>query len=598
MSGAFFRDSRGVSSRVANIKTSAAKTYSQDLLSGDGASFENIVEHRGKLCAASLPTLYFESVAASDERVMTASVSEGNVELIRVGDALYGKASGSPVLIADDLFVDDRTVIHRMNGAFYIITGMTIYKVNDSLGLSTVTPHVPMLYKSYQISAPEPTPFYEEPNALSDLVDLNYAVGSSTTTTIALPDSINVSSITSVKTGTTEYQHPYSLVSGGTKKKAVSFPDGIKGNVTIRLRLSSTATDGSLSLADFKQVRDGFLRARYTVPYYSLGDDYSLVLGTCGYDKKYYVVGISDMAYITTDSVASVYIEQTPTAALAYGDGTLVLTKNRILSVSVTGGGVISDGVNFDVSVIKRDFGCDAPRTAVGFDDKIFFLSSSFGVYYMNKFGYTERDGACPISLPIKSDLTAHTEEELKAAVAGCTGNALCISVGEDTYLYKFSNGLPSSPDESEKEQSGYIWSKLGELKVNGFLSSKGSNFYYLESETGSVCIFDADGVCEDGDGVNSAYTTPESDLGCRDEKVLDFVELSAKFENEATVTIFYDGLPDGYETSLPPLDASAVSTYKIRAPKKRFESVSVSITDTGSVEIDGLAFSYRQTRI
>lgn len=594
MSG-FSRDARGVSYRLKNLKGGSPEKYETGDFGGENTSSAvNAVCCAGKLCSITPPTIDFTTdTQYGASRVMTGESAEGNVELIRVGAYIYGRVGGdAPVRLNGITLADDRNVILRMGGAFYVITGMSIYRINDSLAVSRFEPRVPQLYRSLAIDAPDVPAFREEPNALTDYVDINYAVGSNATTMIFVPDTINVASIEYVKVGSSTYTRTYTLVSGGTRKKAVSFTDGISGNVTIRFRLSSTASDGTLSLSDFATVRNALLRARYVVKYQPVGD-YSLMLGTCGYDKKFYVIGISDMAYITTDSAVSANVEQTPTAAVNYGDGTLIFTEKRILFAVVSGGGVISTGVDINISVLKRDFGCDAPRAAVSFDDKIFFLSSDFGVFYLDKFGYAERDGSCPISLPVREELLSHTKEELKDAVAACTSSALYICVGDDVYMYKYADMLPSSPGESEEKQRRYFWSKLSALCVEGFISSRGATLSYLERESGNVMIFDGAKEPSQNDAAGAYYEFMPTSLDCTAEKVMQKLVVSAKFYGNATLTIKYDGAPTGYSFTLTPSECAGCETYIIRAPRDRFVTASVCIGSESGMTLSGVELYY-----
>ena len=605
MSASFSRDRRGVSARMKDVSTDGPKKYS--ISDFDGAvtsSAVNLVRNGGALITPKPPEQVGQATIPPSGRTVLARCSNGSVELMKVGTSLYARTtSGTIVCVANNVLNLLRGIIFRFDGNFYVtdmpLGQYKIYKVTDNLVFSEVTPTVPLIYTNLAQGAggtDTMDTFEEAPNAISDYVDVGYALGKTAVSSFTVPSSIKVDSVQSITLSNGRTYTGTCTVSVSSGRQVVSVSPSISNNITVRYKLASGAVEGKLTLSSFSPLRMALFNADFVTEYFSPGDEYETVLGTVGGEKRFYIVGISNILNIPMDAVTFFKIDESPKSMIKYSDGVLVFTQNRVLFIKVTGSGNVS---NFDaeVSVIKRDFGCDMPFTVAGFDDHIIFANSQNGVFYLNKFGYNEKDGSCLVSDPIYSDMFSHTENELKAATAMCTKDSYYISVGDSVYVWRYVDRLPSSPTESADLRKRYVWSKLDMINTDDFLCFSGGNVYMIERTSANVYLYHSSQYGGDGDDISSYLELCGLDLGDNGEKVLTGLRIEMRQFGDVEVRICYDGVYSSAVYTVEKSDFDMVNSVDIRPERHKFKTVGLEISSDDPVEITQIDFFWRNTR-
>ena len=602
MSDDFKRSGRGITSRADALAGSSKYSFSLDAF--DGAVTKtalNMMRSDEGFVTVKAP----EKIGEIDENLsgranaVRARCSESGIELMRIGYSLYAtKANGEFVRVASECFNGARTVIYHIDNAFYATDSNRLHKVTDSLVYSVVSPTVPKVYKGI---GPDEShrEFDEMPNVLTDFVDVQYSL-STRTDTFYVPLELAVGELVSV---TQSSGVPYSGTMTFTRQTALIGAKVVLGTtvgntVTMRFKLSNSgAFENSFSLADFSAARTALFYSTLITKHYPCIGDYNTVLGLCGYDKRYYLLGISDPVYITADSVAYCRLDEKPTAQIDYSDGVLVFTENKVIYLKSEGDGVMGDDVKFSKNIVKRDFGCDMPSSVAGLDDKIIFGNSKNGIYYLNKFGYSERDGSCPVSAAVDDRLLSSDAADLKNAVAICTKDAYYIAVGDTVYVWHYGEMLPSSLEETLKTRKKYIWSTLDVVNASDFIGISGGDIYYIERTTADVYLYQSR---KHGDGTDEIYSEFECrplDFSSPDEKIVSEMVISAKFSADASVSVYYDGVASGssYTLSASAFD-DVINSYILRPERHKCRNIAVRISSDAPMAISEILFRYYKT--
>lgn len=605
MNASFSRDRRGVTARMKDVSTDEPKKYSvSDFDGAVTSSAVNLVRNGGALITPKPPEQVGQATISAYERTVLARCSNGSVELMKVGTSLYARtATGTIVCVANDVLTLSNGIIFRFDGNFYVTDQSgalcRVFKVTDNLVFSEVTPTVPLIYNELGQGAggtDTMDTFEEEPNAISDYVDVVYALGKTAVSSFTVPTSIKADSVYSITLSNGRTYTGTCTIGVSSGRQVVSLSSGISNNVRVRYKLSNVAAEGKLTLQTFSILRHALFNADFVTEYFTEGDEYEAVLGTVGGEKRFYIVGISNILNIPMDAVKYFKIDEVPKSMIKYSDGVLVFTQNRVLFIKVTGSGNVSS-FDAEVSVIKRDFGCDMPFTVAGFDDHIVFANSQNGVFYINKFGYNEKDGSCLVSDPIYSDMFSHTAAELRSATAICTKDSYYISVGDSVYVWRYADRLPSSPTESADLRKRYVWSRLDMLDTEDFLCFSGGNVYMIERTSANVYLYHSSQYGGDGDEIASDLELRGLDLGDNGEKVLTGLRIEMRQFGDVEVRICYDGVYSSAVYTVEKSDFDMVNSVDIRPERHKFKTVGLEISSGDPVEITQIDFFWRNTR-
>lgn len=604
MSGSFSRDRRGVTSRFAGLATDEPKRYSLCEFSGDYVKDAvNLIGSNGSLAALKPPELIGQATLPSYGRTVLARCAEGPVELIKIGASIYAKKeSGEIILVSNNGVTVGDGIIFRSNGAFYItdIDGENhnMFKVTDAFAFSAVSPTIPLIFTGLAAAASDTDTMdlmIAEPNALTDFVDVGYSLGRTAVTTIYVPGCIRIDSVNKITLSNgREYTGSLTIQSG--TRQLLELTSGISGNIVIRYKLKSTAYADKLTLENYSNVRKALFESYHVAEYYDSSETYQTVLGTCGMDKYFNIVAFSNPLYVTPDSAIRFKLEDYPTAVVKYYDGLLIFTAKKILFLKIYGNGHLSE-LSIDISTVKRDFGCDMPYTAVGFDDHVMFANSKNGVFYIGKHGYFDKDVTFLVSDPVYDELFSHTESELKAAKAICTKDAYYIAVGDEIYVWYYADKFPTSPTESSETRKRYNWSRLHTVNTDDFICFSGNDIYLIERSTGKMYIYHGNRFGEEGDETDTELKTRDLDLGENGEKTVSCVRLELWQCGDVDVRFCYDGEPSSAVYTVHPSDFDTVNSVDLRPDRHKFKTISVELSSSEPMRITQIDFFYRKTR-
>ena len=527
--------------------------------------------------------------------VVKAKCSASGVDVFRVGRSLYAlNASDVVSRVQQNCFSQNsNTVMFHDGGAFYMTDGNRLLTVSDALVYGTASPYIPTVLKFTSATSRVGTEV-EKPNALSDCVNFEYSISESTDI-VYLPSSVKLASVVSVKykDGTT-YSGTCNLVTQ-PMSTTLGFTPAISGNFIVTLRLGTSADADVLSLSTFGDVRNALYSAtRIAVLYPGIMGMRKTLMLTAG--EKIYALGMRDGVYVSPDAMITAAVGEEVTALQSYSDGALVFTPSGVIYACPTGSGIAD--AEIELRTLKRDFGCDMPGSAVGFDDKIFFANSKGGIYYIDKFGLTERDGSCHVSTLIDGELLANTSSALTAAVACADGTSYCLSVGGVVYVWNYSEGKPSSPDVSEEKKLGYFFSRLDTVDAGDFVAVRGGRIYMIEKTTGYVFRFDENASAPSAAEIGTEIETYPLDLGTMHEKVMTRLLISAELSSGATVRVYFDGVEakSSYALTKPALDG--VCSFIIKPERHKFRNVKLKITATRPLTLCGIEATFSETGI
>ena len=369
----------------------------------------------------------------------------------------------------------------------------------------------------------------------------------------------------------------------------VTIPDGITGSFKLRLRLGYSGDENVLSLNTFSDIRTALYGASFSEVLYPHIGERETSLCLCDGDGNVSVIGISNGLYSEKGDISMSYVGFSPTALIGYSGGVLIFGKSKIVLEKMAGQSV--GEISFETSVIKSDLGCDMPWSAVGFDDRIFFGNTENGIFYLNKFGFSEKDGSCIVSNAINDELLSHTKSELENAVSVCTAGAYYVAVGDDVYVWHYDEALPSSPSESVKTREKYNWSRIDAVAVGGYAGTSGEKVCFIEKDSGAVYVYDG-GKFYDGD-ISSLFESKRLDFGSVHEKYLLSLVLSADISDDAEIKISFDGVGAKSSYTISAGNADGTISYIIRPERHKFRAVSVKITSVSPITISGIEFVY-----
>lgn len=576
-------------------QTGAISTYSVEKITPLTVPYvKNAIFARGTVKTV-CPPAKIGALASGDGgagSVVRAKCSFAGIDVFRVGRSLYAKnASDTVSRIQQNFFASGtNTVIFHDNGTFYMTDGSRILTVTDSLATGTANPYIPTVLKFNSATDTTGTE-YEKPNALSDNVKFHYSL-SEPTTIIYLPSSVKLASVVEVKydNGST-YGGTCTLVTqAGTT--TLGFSSEINGNFSVTLRLGTSTDDGVLSLSSFSAVRNALYSATHlAVLYPGFGGMKMTLMLAVG--QSVCALGVKEGLYVSPDSQIVSPIGQTPSAMLNYSDGALVFTPSSVIFARASGGG--SDAV-IEMKTIKRDVGCDMPGSAVGFDDRIFFANTEGGIYYIDKFGLTDRDGSCRVSSLIDGELLANTRSALEGAVAIADGTSYYLSVGGVVYVWRYADGKPSSPDESEEKKLGYSFSRLTSVDAGDFIGTRGGKVYMIAKSNGYVYRFDENASPAATANVATEIETNADCLGTPHEKVMTSLVVSAELSQNATVRVYYDGVEAKSTYTLTKPSIGGVCSFIVRAERHKFRALKIRITATRPITLGGFEISFAKT--
>ena len=572
------------------------KSFTMDDFSGGVCVREIAI---GKNTVASLRNMQVEGKALfsiSAPRTVDYSFCSGEVTdgaladgiwLFRKGRTLYGMKEGVFHMIGlEGMMEAERGAIFHAGDCFYVIDGTRILRVETSLAYAVLEQEPTLWYVGVSADGKTYTP-NEKPNPFCRY--LEYEVTASYGNAYTVPSHLAVDA---------SFAEVYSMA--GVKYGASSFSfDGEKITVKnydeagyrIRLKLLNTSTNVSkTSFATLAEDRALFAMAE-DIAEMSLPSHAHVYLYRDGTTQRRVIAlltdGFWDFSKLSRDKIMVHDHVERIGALVPYAEGYLVFSEGAVKKLSFTEN-TQTRQFHFETAAFKHDFGSDMPKSICIFDDKIIFANSRSGVYYINKFGISERDASRRISANIETSFFSHTDAEYADAAAVCAFGKYYLTIGDLTYVWDYSAELPDSTQSIEEEYQ-MRWTIADVLFPSRYLCEVGKRLYFEERETNRLCYLAQ--THSDGEAIYPSLETISSDLGEDGVKRLTSIAVRYRAAEEVTLVIIYDGEPSPITYRLPM--SECFSTVTIHPHGRRFTQCAVLISSARSMAVEKFIFHY-----
>ena len=465
----------------------AMKDFSGGVMTGELHSRADTVsqavnvrtDSSGALIAVSAPVTAFDGTVGAGEIVF--SCYDDGIWLFRKGNTLYAvKDRTLSVVGTAGMLQSEKSAVYTADGIFCVVDGDSIYMIDRDLTVSTPEPYIPTCYTEVSADGTIKSES-EKPNLFCRYIDIIFEAESSPTRKIPPDIAVDASYIRIWDlTNGSELGDPDFNFDGET----IQFFGLYSRKFRVRLKLADSGASSQLSYASLEALRE-FVSHPEKVILISLSSPRLAYLSFGGENRKWITVlkmdGASDFLYLSEDNIIRKEYPERIASIVEYSDGYLVFSAGAVKKLFVTedeNGAPV-----FEIKSFKNDFGSDMPGSICGFDDKILFANSRGGVYYVNKFGISERDVSRHISRNIEqgeNGFFSHTEEEYAAACAACAFGRYMLTVGDMTYIWDYTAKLPSGT-QSREDENKMVWTMCDAICPSVYLPELSKKLYYAD---------------------------------------------------------------------------------------------------------------------
>ncbi len=563
----------------------------------------NMIGDSGRLCslaepyAATLDTATAQVFTALGSTVVRKHCRGDGADLLLFGKSIVIRlASGVFKAYRDKLSGTANAVFFR-EGIFYVTDGNILYKVSAyDGGITEASPKIPVLYNDVDADGTALGSPDEAINIFTDEVAFRYKTTAKTYFNTPWNVAVDGSSIR-VKnpSGAFLSTSDYTVTTSNTGYRVTLNTAATTGGYTLYCRL--VAGSKSFSLYTLNAARAVFCNMNpYLIENIS-ETSYDTVL--CGYGvpsepRTIYFYKLNTSAlYLPCDGMTSKNLPYKISGILPYYGGYLALTEYAVYRLDISAGGTAGES---KATLLKSDFGCDMPGSAVAFDDKIIFGNSKRGIFCFDRYGIGERDTNRKISENIEwgdYGFFSCTETERKTAKADFCGGLYVLAVGAKTYIWNYFAHAPSATSDSEKNEKAHIWYLRTDMSAREILCSAGDAINYIPA-VGSIPMIAS--MRHDSESASSnLYSSITTDLSASGkEKVVTGIRIYARSAGSFTLSLRYDGVssPDVY-TAENTGGYGTIKNYLIRPFRRRFNYFSIEISSENPIVIDRVMIDY-----
>lgn len=562
----------------------------------------NMISDEGRLCSLPEP----ESVTVSDTVAESLSaLSQAQIkkhcrgdasDMLVIGSSAVMRFASGNTVVYKDIFSAASQAVFFYGGYFFAADGSKVYKFSASEGTySALTPKIPLMFSGVSADGNTYTRESEQINLLCDSVAVKYSAEAKET--FVSPSSMNASAqgvMVKDPSGRFLSDSEFTAVSYGTKIRVTLTTAGTSGGYTVYFRLAEGG--GLVSASSVKKMKNLLFGASsYTVG--EASGDFPVLICTCGDASDKRKAGFfkmdADTLYMPYSECSAMNIPYKTAAILPYSGGYALLCDQAVYKMQISADGKAE---NSSVSLIKSDFGCDMPGSAVAFNDKIVFANSKRGIFYFDKYGFSERDMNKKISADIEGGeygFFACSEEDRQNAKADFCGGYYAISIGTKTYLWNFFAHAPTNGADSEKNERDHVWYMRNDMNVREFLSSSGNEIYYIPQGSAVPVCAKMNYSSESTSG--NLYGSITSDFSMSGkEKIVTGIRIFARSGGVFTVSLGYDGVasPDVYTAGAASSDGM-LREYRIRPFRRRFNFFRIEISSENPIMIDRILIDF-----
>ena len=475
--------------------------------------------------------------------------------------------------------------------------GNILYKISAyDGGITEASPKIPVLYDDVDADGTALGSPDEAINIFTDEVAFRYKTTAKTYFNTPWNVAVDGSSIR-VKNPSGAYlsTSDYTVTTSNTGYRVTLNTAATTGGYTLYCRLATGSK--SISLYTLNAARAVFCNMNPYLTENISEASYDTVL--CGYGvtsapRTIYFYKLNTSAlYLPCDGMTSKNMPYKISGILPYYGGYLALTEYAVYKLDISAGGTAGES---KATLLKSDFGCDMPGSAVAFDDKIIFGNSKRGIFCFDRYGIGERDTNRKISENIEwgdYGFFSCTETERKAAKADFCGGLYVLAVGAKTYIWNYFAHAPSATSDSEKNEKAHIWYLRTDMSAREILCSAGDEINYIPTVGSTPMIASMRHDCASAS--SNLYSSITTDLSASGkEKVVTGIRIYARSAGSFTLSLRYDGIssPDVY-TAENTGGYGTIKNYLIRPFRRRFNYFSIEISSENPIVIDRVMIDY-----
>lgn len=536
------------------------------------------------LSSISVPKTVDADISFADGYVQNSRYA-GGVWLFRKGKTLYAWKNDVFSLVGTQgMLSEEQGEIYDFHQGFCVIDGETIYLVDHDLNVTVSEQYIPTCFTGLLRDGLIYTK-KEEPNPFCRYFDVILGEEESGKQTIPADWAVDPEFVKVWKPDGTELYFSYYTFDGET----LSFSGYSGSNFRVRFRLLDSNEDKTFSFSNLGKIRDIFAKPRTVIPV-SASNDSTMYL-TC-FGNEVIAMRISQkegFSNISESNLSRLNCFEEVTGLIAYSDGYLVFFENsvkKLLTLENENGEIV-----FSLLPFKSDFGSDMPKSICSFDNKILFASTKGGIFYIDKFGISEKDASRAISANIENGeygFFSHSEEEYKKAEGFCAFGKYYLTVGAITYIWDYRAKLPSGTNNYEDEGK-MVWTMTDMIGAEKYLLFLGGKLYFCERETGNICYLQRGR--KESDIITSKVQTQRLDFGTVDKKVITEIGIRYCSSDKLTVRPIFDGEQDSVVYTLP--QNKSKETVYIRPYGKRISDFAILLETSGTLCLEALIFRY-----
>ena len=506
--------------------------------------------------------------------------------LFRKGRTLYAYQKEKISLVGTwDMLSEEYGAVYDIGGCFYVIDGEDVWAVGRDLQAVRIEQHVPVCFVDLMNDGITKTE-NEKPNPFCRYIDM--IISKDTSNHQILPTDI-VYDRKNIKVYKPDSEEEVPLGYWFIVDDSyIDFTGVSAKGCRIRLKLLDSEDETKLSFSSTAPLRALLSENRPLLPY--TNEKGTACFLTWEGRDILLLERTDDMLYRFSEKMLTrIPTAESITAIVAYADGYLLFTEHAVKKLYF--GKNEWEEIIAQTVMFKQDFGSDMAGSVCGFDDKIIFASSRGGIFYINKFGITERDESRKVSENIENGAVgffSHTDEEYRTARGFCAFGRYYLTVGAITYIWDYGAKLPTGAQSREAEET-MVWMLADAFSGMRFLREIGGRLYLFDEQTETLgYLTDTSG---DTEGLGASLVTAEQDLGVLEKKILTEVAVRYRADAPISVKLIFDGKESSVEYRLPRQENAATATLHIYA--KRFEKVALKILCDVGFGVEAVIFRY-----
>ncbi|MBQ8448833.1 MAG: hypothetical protein IJX27_07910 [Clostridia bacterium] len=517
----------------------------------------------------------------------------GGIYVFKKGACLFSvkAASGECFLEYPLLTGDGRCAIYRYGEGFMAVceNGDIVITEDNSPGAGARKSriYIPIYYHLYDPAGEMPSLKTEELNSFCEYFYVKMLLGGATEA--RLPEGLPVDPCfceaydPSDMSRLPEGDATLTVHEDGT---ATITEDSFCYGMLVKLRLKS----GSEEYEKVKKCRELLFSPTGSEVFPSVyGKGHNIVLYGGESGKDLLVSGLNENMYVSEEKALLTQNTEKISSVLQYSENFLVFSPHYIRKMEVA-----ESESAFELSMrnFKYDIGCDIPESAVCADDKIIYANSRAGVFYINRFGFSEKDMSRHVSGNIETGengLLLCGESELLSAEATVCGGKYFLRVGDYFYIWDFARGVPDSSTEKASEERKLSWLLYSGLPCRRLLGADEEKIYFL-AEDGSFASLSRGTALSSG--AESYFHSREYPLAPFGFATVWKLSLSLASSEPCTVRLYFDGKEGNSKYTVTPEQGQS-TLCTVRPEARKCRRFSFSVHSFGGVRIDGAKIEY-----